>query len=110
MTMDLTDLDADRHLLDLPGTTLLVFSSRGCATCRHARRVLPGFGLPVERIAWVDAGENGGLVQRYEVFHLPALFVIRDGQFFGEVHAPLSEASLNQAIASALCRVEDELP
>jgi len=32
--LELTDFDADRHLLDLPGTSLLIFTSIGCASCR----------------------------------------------------------------------------
>ena len=44
---ELTDFDADRRLLDWPGTSLLIFTSIGCASCRWARRELPGIGLPV---------------------------------------------------------------
>ncbi|KDD97117.1 hypothetical protein L535_2423, partial [Bordetella bronchiseptica SBL-F6116] len=79
--IELTDGTADRYLLDAPGLSLLVFHSRTCATCGVARQRLPEFDLPVDRLCWIDAGENGGLVQRYEVFHLPALFVTRDGAY-----------------------------
>ena len=43
--LELTDLDADRCLLDLPGTSLVVFTSTGCASCRWARQALGGKGL-----------------------------------------------------------------
>ncbi|MDX1298505.1 MAG: thioredoxin [Pseudomonas sp.] len=108
--LELTDLDADRHLLDLPGTSLLIFTSIGCASCRWARRELAKLGLPVQRLAWVDAGNNGGLVTRYEVFHLPALFVVRDGQFYGAVQARLQTAELTLALDTALSRPAEELP
>ena len=83
--IELNDSTADRYLLDAPGLSLLVFHSRTCGNCRVAREQLPRLELPVERLCWVDAGENGGLVERYEVFHLPAMFVTRDGAFFGPV-------------------------
>ena len=76
--------DADQRLLTLPGTTLLVFTSTGCSSCRTARKMLPEMQLPIDQLCWIDAGDNGGLVERYEIFHLPALFVVRDGAFYGE--------------------------
>ncbi len=107
---ELTDFDADRLLLDWPGTSLVVFTSIGCASCRWARRKLPEIGLPVARLGWIDAANNGGLVERYEVFHLPALFVVRDGQFFGAISARLSLSELSAAIDAALARTPEELP
>lgn len=108
--LELTDFDAGHRLLELTGVSLLVFTSIGCASCRWARCELPGMALPVERLCWVDAGDNGGLVERYGVFHLPALFVIRDGQFFGALQARLERASLVSALDAALAGPAEELP
>jgi thioredoxin-like negative regulator of GroEL len=108
--LELTDFDADHHLLDLPGTSLLVFTSTGCASCRWARRELPSLSLPIQRLAWVDAADNGGLVTRYEVFHLPALFVVKDGQFYGELQSRLQTTELIQALDTALSRPAEDLP
>lgn len=108
--LELTDLDADRLLLDLPGVSLLVFTSESCASCRWARQILPGMRLPVERLCWVDAGHNAGLVARYEVFHLPALFLVRDGHFLGALHARLTHSDLLTAMGEAVLRPAEELP
>lgn len=108
--LELTDFDAERRLLELPGTSLLVFTSTGCASCRWARRELSGMALPVDRLCWVDAGRNGGLVQRYEVFHLPSLFLVRDGLFYGAVHSRLSPPLLAAAITITLNNPTEELP
>ena len=108
--LELTDLDADRCLLDLSGTSLLVFTSTGCASCRWARQMLPGMPLPLERVCWVDAGHNAGLVARYEVFHLPALFLVKDGHFFGALHARLTHSDVLTAMHEALLRPAEELP
>ncbi|MGY4533885.1 hypothetical protein ACVW0Y_003021 [Pseudomonas sp. TE3786] len=108
--IELTDYDADRSLLDWSGTSLLIFTSIGCASCRWARRELPQMDLSVQRLCWIDAANNGGLVERYEVFHLPALFVVRDGQFFGALHTRLRPVELNAAMAAALARLPEELP
>ena len=106
----LTDFDADQRLLAMDGVSLVIFTSVGCASCRYAREVLPGFDLTVDRVCWIDAGDNGGLVERYQVFHLPALFVVRDGEFFGALNSRLTESELNRAVRKALSRTAEELP
>ncbi|WP_336347383.1 thioredoxin family protein [Pseudomonas monsensis] len=107
---ELTDFDADQRLLAMSGVSLVIFTSVGCASCRFAREVLPGMALAVDRLCWIDAGANGGLVERYQVFHLPALFVVRDGEFFGALHARLTADALNGALVQALGRIAEELP
>ena len=106
----LTDFDIDQQLLALPGTSLVVFTSLGCASCRWARQQLPRHPLPVAQLCWVDAEENGGAVQRYGVFHLPAVFVVRDGEFYGALHCTLTYEALTAGLDQALSRVPDELP
>ncbi|MBA1231667.1 thioredoxin [Pseudomonas viridiflava] len=108
--LQLSDLDIDHQLLGLPGTSLVIFTSVGCSACRWARQQLPGMGLPIDRLCWIDAQDNGGAVQRYEVFHLPALFAVRDGAFFGAIRAPLTFESIASALERALGSPPDELP
>ena len=108
--MELTDFDADQRLLALPGTSLVVFTGAGCSACRTARKMLPEMQLPIDRLCWIDAGDNGGLVQRYGIFHLPSLFVVCDGAFYGELKSRLSEGELAHHIRLALLLEPDELP
>ncbi|QAY87380.1 thioredoxin family protein [Pseudomonas arsenicoxydans] len=107
---DLTDFDADQRLLASSGVSLVIFTSVGCASCRFAREQLPRLDLAIDRLCWIDAGDNGGLVERYQVFHLPALFVVRDGEFFGPVQSRLTGIGLNEAVGQALNRIAEELP
>ena len=107
---ELTDLDADQRLLAMNGISLVIFTSVGCASCRFAREQLPTFDLAVDRLCWIDAGNNGGVVERYRVFHLPALFVVRDGEFFGALQSRLTRTALNEAVGQALSRQAEELP
>ena len=108
--IELDDGTADRFLLDTPGLSLLVFYSQTCSNCAQARQQLPQLDLPVQRLCWVDAGANGELVQRYEVFHLPALFIARDAAYYGPVQATLAEWDLRQQISLALDSYPGELP
>ncbi|QIH09950.1 MULTISPECIES: thioredoxin [unclassified Pseudomonas] len=107
---ELTDLDIDQTLLGLKGVSLVVFTSPGCAGCRWARAQLPALGLPIDRLCWVDAGDNGGAVERYQVFHLPALFVVRDAEFYGGLESRLTYRELTESLRQALQRLPEELP
>ncbi len=108
--LELTDFDADQRLLAMSGVSLVIFTSVGCASCRYARAQLPGFELNVDQVCWIDAGDNGGVVERYRVFHLPALYVVRDGEFFGAVQSLLTATELNEAVRQALLGTAEELP
>lgn len=108
--LQLTDFDLDQQLLALPGVSLLIFTSVGCSSCRWARHHLPEQSLPVERLCWIDAEENGGAVQRYGVFHLPSLFVIRDGEFYGALRSKMSAEAITVGLEQALARAPDEIP
>ena len=101
---------ADRFLLDAQGITLVVFHAPGCGVCRMAREQLPDYNLPVQRLAWIDAADNPGLAERWEVFHLPAMFVVRDGVFYGEVSARLEATDIGRQIALGLQSYPAELP
>lgn len=108
--LQLTDFDADQQLLAMNGVSLVIFTSVGCASCRWARQQLPGLDLAVDRLCWIDAGDNGGVVERYQVFHLPALFVVRDGEFYGALQSGLTRNELNEGVGQALSRIPEELP
>lgn len=108
--IELNDGTADHFLLAAPGNSLLVFYSKTCGTCQIARKQLPEIELPADRLCWIDAGTSGGLVQRYEVFHLPALFLVRDGVYYGAVNASLEPWDLRMQMRLALDSYPAELP
>jgi hypothetical protein len=108
--LQLTDFDVDQQLLALPGVSLLIFTSVGCSSCRWARNHLPEQSLPIDRLCWIDAEENGGAVQRYGVFHLPAVFVLRDGEFFGALRSRLLREEIIAGLDHALSGNPEELP
>ncbi|WP_053133153.1 thioredoxin [Pseudomonas sp. CMR5c] len=108
--LELTDFDVDQTLLGLSGVSLVIFTSPGCSACRWARQQLPRLDLPVDCLCWIDAGDNGGAVERYQVFHLPALFVVRDARFHGGIESRLTAGELALGLDQALERLPEELP
>ncbi|MEZ4384116.1 MAG: thioredoxin family protein [Nannocystaceae bacterium] len=100
-------LEVDDHAvaraLARPGDALLLITSPFCGACKATRRALAQLpaGL-VDRILDADAGASPGLVADLEVFHLPALFLYRDGEF----HAPIEAPPRTQEIAAAIERAK----
>lgn len=108
--IELDDGNLDRFLLDASGASLLIFHSRACADCRLARERLPDTLLPVQRLCWIDAAEHRGIAERYEVEHLPSMYLVRDGVYYGAINASLEGWDLRRQIALALESWPAELP
>ncbi len=72
-----------QRMADTPGEVILFFSSAGCRSCRVWRKLLVDFESTHDGVAvWeVDAGRDMGITQEFNVYHLPALFLFRDGQY-----------------------------
>ena len=90
----LNDADFYSVIQETQGVSIVFFSSEACNSCRYWKALLGQLEdlRPTLSVFEVDAQQSGGLVQEYEVFHLPSLFVFVNGQY----HAPLQcEARLD---------------
>ena len=90
----LNDADFYGVLHATTGVSIIFFTGEGCSSCRYWKTLLDQLRAkrPELQIFEIDAQQSMGLVQEYEVFHLPALFVFMNGQY----HAPLQcEAKLD---------------
>ena len=93
-------------LEDLGGDALVVLGTDACGACRLAKRVLAE--LPVDAlgggdffVADVDPQHAMGLVEEWEVHHLPCLVIVRDGDPWARVSARLVPGELAAAITAA---------
>ena len=94
------------------GVSLVIFTSTGCASCRAWKEVLKDY-LRLEPdlvIFEVDAHESMALANEYEIFHLPALFLFRDGDFHTELNCEANRERIQQAIHLALQGPAQEEP
>jgi len=115
MAAALTPLDQFEfhHVLEARrGVSLVIFTGPACGACRALKRAL---AEAAERFAdlhlyEVDAQAERGLVEEFEVFHLPALFLYRDGRFHSPVHAESTPERLRAAIDTALAAPAQEAP
>lgn len=101
------------HVLDAtPGASLVIFTGPGCGACRRLKAVLAA----EERLFAdlhlfeVDAQRDMALTREFGVFHLPAMFLYRDGKFHCEVHSEAEAVRLRAAVDAALTAPAQEAP
>ena len=111
--IQLVDENEFHHLIPAHhGNVLVIFTGHSCSTCGVLRRALTKMlhGGERLRVFEVDAHANMGLVQEFDVFHLPAMFLYVDGEFHAEIHSPPLAARLRTAIRNALVSPAQEAP
>ncbi|CUA81366.1 Thioredoxin [Gulbenkiania indica] len=109
--LNLDEFDFHHTLPGLPGLTLVLFGQPGCGACRlwHAR--LPALHPPtITHLVYVDVAESLALAREFEIFHLPALALYRNGTFHRWINAPPEAGSLAQAVQMALALPADDAP
>lgn len=106
----LDEFDYHRRLAATEGLALVLFASAGCATCRQVERLLPGAAPAGTRLFKVDAQKSLALTRAFDLFHLPGLFLYRDGRYHARLDCQVAPASLHPAIEQALARPAEEEP
>lgn len=108
----LDDLNYHHTLMAGVGTVLVYFTAPDCGACRALKAALQVLLQADEGIEVyeVDAVHNSALVNEFEVFHLPALFLYQDGVFHAELLCPPLPESIRQTIESVLDKPAEEEP
>lgn len=94
------------------GDALLVLGTASCGACRRARAVLhtltfEQLGGPGLRVVEVDALHAMGLIHDWEIEHLPGLVLVRGGEGWAMVSAPLDAQPLAAAVRAARAGAAD---
>lgn len=110
--LHLSQFDFHPILTATPGISLVMFGSADCGSCRHLKKAFSDLAMlaPTLHLFEVDAQRDTALVHEFEVFHLPSLFLFKDGHFHCALHSPASAAALRLHIAQALIAPAQEAP
>ena len=98
------------------GTALIFFTGPHCASCHHLRDLLiDNKSLLNDALGKfvafeVKADKAGALVNEFNVFHLPSLFLYKDGQFHCELQSEAHPQKIIEAINKALAKPAEEEP
>ena len=96
------------HLEHPNRNALAIFSSQRCGTCRRLLQHISQ-NPPLTHIFVIDAEQAPGLIEEFEIFHLPTLLLYKDGYFHANVPIP-SISSLSKNIQAALKQPPQEEP
>lgn len=108
----LTQFDFHHTLAETGGVSLVYFTSPGCGACRHLRQLLETHAdlFSQMNLFEVDAQQDMALTREFEVFHLPALFLFKGGQYHAQIHSEPLARSLIAAVEAALAAEPQEAP
>ena len=108
----LSQFDFHARLSDLTAPALVTFTAAGCGACRHLRQVMQDVRRqqPQWALFEVDAARDQALINEFEVFHLPTIFLFSDGIFHCQLEAAATPSAIISATFAALQQPRQEAP
>ena len=102
------------------GLTLVFFTGPHCASCHHLKNLLNVeysqfekhfSNLNTDFAAYeIKADKAAALVNEFGVFHLPSMYLYKEGQFHCELQSEAIPSKLIEAIDQALTKPAEEEP
>ena len=104
--------DLHHRLAATQGISLVLFTGPACGACKRLKQVLHERHdmFTDVNLFEVDAERDMALTREFGVFHLPAMFLFRDGDYHCELHSEAAAERLRVAIDAALVRPAEEAP
>lgn len=110
----LTEFDYHQCLAETTNLALVYFTAPYCSACHHLTKVLQQYLQSSNdndiAIFNVDAGMSMALVNEFNVFHLPSMFLYQHGHYHCQLHAEPLPTAITQAIHRALQLPAEEEP
>jgi len=100
------------RLAETASEALVMFTGASCSSCRAWKHLLTEYHRRHPELALfeVDAGHAQALAREFGVFHLPALFLYRDGQFHGALQCEARPDVLASAISNVFSGPAQDAP
>jgi thioredoxin 1 len=93
------------------GVAVVLFSAPGCGACRAWKLSLPQALADVAQAFYeVDASEATGVVRCFGIFHLPTVYLYRDGQFHAELQCEARRDRIRATTHSLLDKPAQDEP
>ena len=90
---------------------MVLFGAPHCGACRAWKRLLPGAVAGIaDALFEVDVGEATGVARDFGIFHLPAVYLYRDGRFHAELQCEARPEAVRQAARRLLDAAPQEEP
>ncbi len=93
------------------GVAAVLFTAAHCGACRAWKRLLPeALAGVTDALFEVDVGEATGVARYYGIFHLPTIYLYRDGRFHGALQCEMKEESIRKTTVQLLEAAAQEEP
>ena len=94
----LTEGNYHAGLARTQGLAVVLFSHAHCGSCRLWKRLLPeALSTSVQHFFEVDVALDTGAARYFGIFHLPTIYLYRDGQFHAELQCEASIDAIQRA-------------
>ena len=89
----------------------MLFSHPDCSSCRAWKKLLPVSLAGIARQLFeVDVSEATGVARYFDIFHLPTLYLYRDGHFHAELQCEASTPAIRQTAIDLLAAPGQDEP
>ena len=90
---------------------MVLFSAPHCGACRAWKQLLPDAlsGL-APALFEVDVSEATGVARYFGIFHLPTVYLYRDGQFHAELQCEARREAIREAVRHLLAAPAQDEP
>jgi thioredoxin-like negative regulator of GroEL len=103
--------DFHARLSRVEGLAIVLFSTPQCGACRAWKTLLPtALGESGARFFEVDVAQATGIARYYDIFHLPTIYLFRDGRFHAELQAEARIERIRDAARTLLAASAQEEP
>ena len=93
------------------GVVAVLFTAPRCGACRAWKALLPrALDGVAARYVEVDASEATGVARYYGIFHLPTIYLFRDGVFHAELPSPARAEAIRKTALALLAEAAQEEP
>lgn len=95
----LTEGDYHARLAGTSGNAVVLFSHAHCGSCRTWKRLLPeALSSSVQHFFEVDVALDTGAARYFGIFHLPTIYLYRNGQFHAELQCAAQRDVIQRAV------------
>ncbi|HEX7972282.1 MAG TPA: thioredoxin family protein [Thiobacillus sp.] len=93
------------------GVAVVVFSAPHCGACRvWKQRLQPALADMAQAFYEVDVSEATGVARYFGIFHLPTVYLYRDGLFHAELQCEARRDSIQQTAHRLLAAAPQDEP
>ena len=101
--MQLSEGDFHRRVAATSGVATVLFTAPRCGACQAWKRVLPeALAGIADHLYEVDVAEATGVARGYDIFHLPTIYLYRDGRFHAELQCEARRDAVRTAAQALL--------